>query len=675
MQWLGVDVGGTFTDFVLYDEESGKLALLKTASTPHDHSVGMINGVDRLGIELERLAKFAHGTTVATNTALERNGARTAVVTTKGHRDVLVVGRGNRTVLYNIKAQRPEPLVARSQIYEVDERALADGTIRRLLGEREIETIAESLARDGVESVAVCFLHSYAASSNEALAKKRFEASLADAFVCTSSEVLPEYREYERFATTALNAYVAPRMRRYLGNLRVQLAARGYERGVTIMTSNGGTLPSETVEALPVMSMLSGPAAGVIAAAAVAEAAGFRDIITCDMGGTSTDVCLLQGGTFAMTSEGRVGAFPNRVLQIDINSIGAGGGSIAQVDEAGFLSVGPRSAGAIPGPAAYGRGGSEPTVTDANVVLGRLGTETPLGGEIRLDRARAEAAIALPAARLGLDPLAMAEGIVRIASVKMTGAIKEISVMRGHDPRDFALFAYGGAGPLHAALIAEELGMSRVIVPPMPGNFSAFGLLVADVRRDFVRTQVARTAALDPSRIRATLTELREEAERALAAAGFAPGRMRFEARLDMRYVGQSFELSVPVRFEIEDVEEIGRNFRAIYEARYSHATEDPSEIVTYRVAGFGLVEKPTLPPLEAAGRSLAAALKGERLVGFGGRAVGTPVYERGRLPPEERIAGPAIIEEAGSTTVVPPGFGARLDRIGCLLLERISGP
>ncbi|MBX6370297.1 MAG: hydantoinase/oxoprolinase family protein, partial [Rhodospirillales bacterium] len=485
MQWLGVDVGGTFTDFVLYDEESGKLALLKTASTPHDHSVGMINGVDRLGIELERLAKFAHGTTVATNTALERNGARTAVVTTKGHRDVLVVGRGNRTVLYNIKAQRPEPLVARSQIYEVDERALADGTIRRLLGEREIETIAESLARDGVESVAVCFLHSYAAPSNEALAKKRFEASLADAFVCTSSEVLPEYREYERFATTALNAYVAPRMRRYLGNLRVQLSARGYERGVTIMTSNGGTLPSETVEALPVMSMLSGPAAGVIAAAAVAEAAGFRDIITCDMGGTSTDVCLLQGGTFAMTSEGRVGAFPNRVLQIDINSIGAGGGSIAQVDEAGFLSVGPRSAGAIPGPAAYGRGGSEPTVTDANVVLGRLGTETPLGGEIRLDRARAEAAIALPAARLRLDPLAMAEGIVRIASVKMTGAIKEISVMRGHDPRDFALFAYGGAGPLHAALIAEELGMSRVIVPPMPGNFSAFGLLVADVRRDF----------------------------------------------------------------------------------------------------------------------------------------------------------------------------------------------
>jgi N-methylhydantoinase A len=671
MRWLGVDVGGTFTDLVLYDEETGRLELLKTASTPRDHSEGMINGVDRLGIDLERLAKFAHGTTVATNTALEHSGARTAVVTTKGHRDVLVVGRGNRTILYNIKAQRPEPLVRRSQIHEVDERTLADGTVQRRLEEREIDALARALAADGVEAVAVCFLHAYAAPENERLARERLQAALGNAFVCTSAEVLPEYREYERFATTALNAYVAPRMRRYLANLRDKLAARGYRRGVTIMGSNGGTLPSATVEALPVTSMLSGPAAGVIAAALIGEAAGFRDIITCDMGGTSTDVCLLQGGGMLMTSEGRVGVFPNRVLQIDINSIGAGGGSIAQVDEAGFLAVGPRSAGAMPGPAAYRRGGTEATVTDANVVLGRLGTETPLGGEIRLDRARAEAAIAAAAARLALAPLAMAEGIVRLASVKMTGAIKEISVMRGHDPRDFALFAYGGAGPLHAAFIAEELGMSRVVVPPMPGNFSAFGLLVADVRRDFVRTHVGRTAGLDTASIRATLAEMREEAARALAEAGFPANRTRFEARLEMRYVGQSFELAVPLAFDVGSIDEIERGFRAVYDARYSHATDDPSEIVSYRLAGYGLVEKPALPRIDPAGRSVAAALKTRRQVGFGVEAVETPVYDRERLPADERIAGPAIIEEAGSTTVVPPGFDARLDAIGCLILER----
>jgi N-methylhydantoinase A len=675
MLWLGVDVGGTFTDLALYDEETGRLDLLKTASTPHDHSEGMISGVERLGIALEHLAKFAHGTTVATNTALEHSGARTAVVTTKGHRDVLVVGRGNRTLLYNIKAQRPEPLVPRSRIHEVDERALADGTVHRPLDAGEIDALAGTLASEGVEAVAVCFLHAYAAPDNERAARQRLQAALGGAFVCTSAEVLPEYREYERFATTALNAYVAPRMRRYLANLREKLAARGYRRGVTIMGSNGGALPSATVEALPVTSMLSGPAAGVIAASVVGEAAGLRDIITCDMGGTSTDVCLLQGGAFAMTGEGRVGAFPNRVLQIDINSIGAGGGSIAQLDEAGFLAVGPRSAGAMPGPAAYGRGGTEATVTDANVVLGRLGTETPLGGEIRLDRARAEAAVAAPARRLGLTPLGMAEGIVRIAAVKMTGAIKEISVMRGYDPRDFALFAYGGAGPLHAAFIAEELGMSRVVVPPMPGNFSAFGLLVADIRRDFVRTQVARTAALDPAAIRTTLAEMREEAARALAEAGFPAGRMRFEARLEMRYVGQSFELAVPTGFEVASTAEIERGFRAVYEARYSHATDDPSEIVSYRVAGYGLVEKPALPRIDGAGRSLGAALKGRRPVGFGGAAVETPVYDRAFLPPEGRIAGPAIIEETGSTTVVPPGFGARLDAIGCLVLERAAAP
>ena len=670
MLWLGIDVGGTFTDLVLYDEATGAIRVEKTPSTPRDHAEGMMTGIGRLAVELGRVERIAHGTTVATNTALERNGARTAVVTTRGFRDVLEVGRGNRIVLYDIKATRPRPLVPRALRLEVAERTLFDGTVVRAPAPEDLERVVQALRTAGVEAVAVCFLHAYANDENERRTRDAIAKALPDVFVSTSSEVLPEYREYERFATTVLNVYVAPRVRRYLTSITARLAAQGYRQPLAVMTSNGGTLPAERVVEFPVHSMLSGPAAGVIGAAHVGRASGHPDLITYDMGGTSTDVCVVRDGQFAMTTEGRVGPLPNKVLQIEINSIGAGGGSIAWLGAGKFLNVGPQSAGATPGPACYGRGGEDPTVTDANVVLGRLGTTEPLGGEIRLDPERARTAVARLAGELAIDVGRMADGIVKLAVVKMTGAIKEISIMRGHDPRAFTLFAYGGAGPLHAAFIAAELQMSRVVVPPMPGNFSAFGLLVADVRHDEVRTRVARTAELTFAELEGLFGELTAKARARLADDGFAPASMRFEASLDMRYVGQAFELSVPFDASLAAMKDVDRAFYAAHEARYAHATADPVEIVSLRVSAYGLGAKPSLPRVTDVG-SLRAARIGERAVLFDAVSTPTALYARDRLPSGVTLDGPALIEEAGTTTVVPHGFRARVDAHANLVLER----
>lgn len=670
MLWLGIDVGGTFTDLVLYDEATGAIRLEKTPSTPRDHAEGMMTGIGRLALLLERVERVAHGTTVATNTALERSGARTAVVTTRGFRDVLEVGRGNRVVLYDIKATRPPALVPRSLRLEVGERTVFDGTVLQSPPAEDLERVVEALRTAGVEAVAVCYLHAYANAENERRTKEAIVKALPHVFVSTSSEVLPEYREYERFATTALNVYVAPRVRRYLASVAARLAAQGYQRPVAVMTSNGGTLPAERVADLPVHSMLSGPAAGVIGAAHVGRACGHPDLVTYDMGGTSTDVCLVRAGQFAMTTEGRVGTLPNRVLQIEINSIGAGGGSIASLGAGRFLNVGPQSAGAAPGPACYGRGGDQPTVTDANVVLGRLGTAKPLGGEIRLDPERARTAVSRLAAALSIDVAAMADGIVKLAVVKMTGAIKEISIMRGHDPRAFTLFAYGGAGPLHAAFVAAELGMSRVMVPPMPGNFSAFGLLVADVRHDEVRTRVARTGDLGFAELERQFGELTARSRERLAQDGFAPAAMRFEASLDMRYVGQAFELAVPFDASLATMTDVEHAFHAAHEARYVHATADPVEIVGLRVSAYGMAAKPALPRAPATG-SLAAAQVDERAVMFDATPIATAVYARDRLPSGAMLEGPALVEEAGATTVVPPGFRVTVDAHANLLLER----
>jgi N-methylhydantoinase A len=644
------------------------LRVSKTPSTPRDQSEGILAGIAQLGIETPELQRIVHGTTVATNTALERDGAHLAVLVTAGHKDVLVVGRGNRMAMYNIKAPPPRLLVPRSQCVEIDERMRADGSVAKSLDEAQVDAIAQRLAAEKVEAVAICFLHAYANPDHERRCAARVKERLPAITVTTSSEVLPEFREYERFSTTALNAYVAPRMRRYLSMLRNKLSAAGCSAPLAIMTSNGGSLPATRVEALPALSMLSGPAAGVIAASRIGSAAGYPDVITCDMGGTSSDVCLVRGGEYAMTTEGKVGGLPLKIRQIDINSIGVGGGSIA-AKNSGVLSVGPRSAGALPGPACYARGGAEATITDANVVLGRLGIDRALGGKITLDPNAAGVATEKLALELGLSAIPTAEGILRLATVSLAGAIKEVSVMRGIDPRDFALIAFGGAGPLHAAATADELGMATVVIPPMPGNFSALGLLLADVRRDLVRTRVSATANLLISDIHASLQALVREGEAELAE--FPETRRRYSASLDMRYVGQSFELSVPVSLGLESVAAVERAFNDVYAARYGAATDRPIEIVSYRLAAFGISDKPALPPIDASGRTLASARTGTRRAIFGGIEHQVQTIDRGRLPVGDAVHGPALIDELSSTTVVPPGWNAVLDRIGCLVMHR----
>ena len=675
MVWIGIDVGGTFTDVVVHDRGTGGIRSVKSPSDAADPAAGVLRALAAMGVDLAAVERFRHGATIATNTALERAGAALGVLTTAGHRDVLVVGRGNRTRLYDIKAVRAEGLVRRSRILEIPERMGPDGTVLVPLDEEALGKAVERLHALGVEAVAVCFLHAYANPAHEARAATVVGAAVPEAPVSRSSEVVSEHREFERFSTTALNAYVAPRMSRYLARLEDALARGGLRVAPEIMTSSGGSWPFSRMVRLPVNSMLSGPAAGVIGAVEFAAALGVRDVVTCDMGGTSTDASLVRGGRYELAAEGSIGGLPNRAPQIEINTVGAGGGSLAYLDTGGFLNVGPRSAGSAPGPACYGRGGVEPTVTDANVVLGRFRADAPLGGEIALDVAAAERAVGALAEHLGLDRMAAADGIVRIAVTRMTGAIKEISVMRGIDPRDFTLLAFGGAGPLHAAAIAEELGMVRVIVPPLPGAFSAYGLLVAEHRCDASRTRVmAIEEGVTLSDVRAIVDPMREEAARELQAEGFAPDQLRFETSVDMRFRGQAFELTTPLADDARDIGDLVAAFYGVYEERYAHADRGAVEAVSFRVAAYGMTEKPRLPSAGDGGggrRSLDAARTGERPVHFAGETLATPLFHRDALPVGRPVRGPAIFDEADSATVVPPGFTAARHASGALFLER----
>lgn len=673
VSWVGVDVGGTFTDVVVHDPASGALVCGKRPSTPDDPSRGVLDALAAVCGDLAGVTRLRHGATVATNTAIERAGARLGVITTAGFRDVLVVGRGHRERLYDIKATRPEGLVRRSRILEVAERIGARGEVLQPLDEAAVRDACERLRAMGVESLAVCFLHAWANPAHERRAAAIAAEVLPGVPVSTSSEVLPEHREYERFATTALNAYVRPRMAAYLGALEDQLASRRLACAPEVMTSSGGSWTFRQMARLPVNSMLSGPAGGVIGAVASAAALGLEDVITYDMGGTSTDAAIVRGGRYGLAGEGRVAGLPNRVPQMEINTVGAGGGSVAWLGEGGFLNVGPRSAGAVPGPACYGRGGVEPTVTDANVVLGRFRPEDALGGGIAVDVDAAHAAVASLAQPLGLDVRETALGIVRLAVARMTGAIKEISVMRGLDPRDFALLAYGGAGPLHAALIAAELGMRTVVVPPLSGVFSALGLLVADRRRDLGVTRLLPLAGATLDDVHAALAPLRDAALAELEAEGFRGERVRVEAQVDMRYAGQAFELTTPLPDGARDLDDLVAAFHALYEERYTHAGDGPVEAVAFRVSAYGLTDKPQLAPLEpgdAPPRPFAT-----RDVVFDAGPRPTPVYRRAELRPGPALDGPALIEEDGAATLVPPGFRVECHVRGALLVTRGDAP
>jgi len=655
---LGVDVGGTFTDVVLVSD--GEVTTAKVPTTA-DQSDGVLRGIevacDRAGIDPQSLDQFRHAMTVATNAMLEGTGARTALVTTAGFGDVLEIGRQDRPELYDLHARKPEPLVPAERRHELDERATPTG-VESAVSEQELEGLPERID-DEVESVAVSLLHAYAHPENERAVLEALREEL-DANVVASHETLPEFREYERTATTVVDAYVTPVIASYLDGLETRTGERDMTRP-SVMQSNGGIAPAGRLREHAVTTLLSGPAAGVVGAT-LFEPDTHDGIITFDMGGTSSDVGLVRDGEIARTTGATVGGHPVHVPMVDVETVGAGGGSIAWVDAGTALRVGPRSAGADPGPACYGQGGTEPTVTDANLVLGYLGAETELGEGLELDEDRAERVLSELATSAGLDgPVAAAEGVYRVANATMTRAIRSVTVERGHDPRAFALVAFGGAGPMHACALADALDVATVSVPKANGVLSALGLLAADERHDASRTYRGPLATVDVDAVEDHYETLLERVSGETARSESAV----VTRQADLRYEGQSYELTVDVPAAF-DRTEVASRFHAAHErARGYRLPDEPVEIVTLRVTVTVPGEQPAITH-----EGTTDEPTGSRAACFDGSFRDTPVYERGAIPSGARIDGPAIFEGGESTVVLAPEWVAAVDDRGTLVLE-----
>lgn len=678
---LSADVGGTFTDVAAFDETTGELRLGKTLTTPARLVAGVENGVAKAGAQFRAARLFLHGTTIAVNTILERTGATCALITTQGFRDIYEIGRVNRPESYNLFFRRHEPLIERDLRYEIRERMDAQGKVLIKLDEDAVRAAAADAVRAGAQAIAILFLHSYRNPAHEQRAKAIIAESHPHLFVTASHELSQEYREFERTSTAAANAYVGPRVRRYLGEMGEHLAAAGFGGEFLIVQSTGGLFGVDEAQNACIRMLESGPAAGVIGTKALCDGIALEHAIAFDMGGTTAKAGVIHDGAVLMTGGALIGGYatglPVQMPMIDIQEVGTGGGSIARV-EMGALHVGPESAGAQPGPVCYGQGGTEPTVTDANLVLGRLGADRFLGGEMRLDLAGAERALAERVADpLGLDLTAAADGTLRIATTKMSHMVRWVTTERGLDAADFTLVAYGGAGPLHAAMVARELRIAKVVIPRAPGHFSAYGMLVAELRRDFVKTWFTPLAEASFAAMEAIYTEMEQRARAAVRRSEVAVAGVAVRRSADMRYVGQEHAVTVELAAELfaaEDRDAIKRRFDAVHERRYGYsAPGEKAEIVSLRSAITGLMRKPRFEPIAAGGAEPpSAAFRGTRAVYFAetGRRVDTPTYDRGALLAKNRIAGPALIEEYASTTVVHPGDVLTVDAFGDLVIE-----
>jgi N-methylhydantoinase A len=653
---LGVDVGGTFTDLVALVD--GRLITAKVPTTPSNQARGVVSALDLVQPALGAVAGFAHGSTVATNALLERRGARTALVTTEGFRDVIEIGRQNRPALYDLTWDRPAALVPRELRFTVRERMGPDGVLVPL-DEGSVGAAVDACRAAGVEAVAVCLLFGFLHPEHEQRVGEALRKALPGVQVSLSSEVLPEFREYERCSTTVANSYLTPRLAAYLGSLADEVEALGLPAPL-VMQSSGGAAEIGTAAAHAVSCILSGPAGGVVGAAWVAGLSGFRDLLTFDMGGTSTDVAPVLDGMVQTTTESVVAGVPVKLPMVDVHTVSAGGGSIAWVDACGALRVGPGSAGADPGPAAYGRGGGEPTVTDANLYLGYLPDGAELGGEVRLDRGQAEAALRRVGAPIGLDVEETARGIIRVADAEMIRALRVISIERGLDPRELTLVAFGGAGGLHACSLAEELDIGRILVPLAAGVLSALGLAISDVRHDQVHPLLAELGATDPAHVEACFDALEVDVHAQLVN----DAEPTFTRLADLRYQGQSFELTV----EAEELQDLAARFHAEHERRYGYRMEDEVvELVNLRVVATVSRAKPDLhgapPGREAVPTRRRASVDG------GWREI--DVWERSDLGTSSTLRGPAVVEFTDSTLVVRPGWQATVDEVGTLNLVR----
>ena len=681
---LGLDVGGTFTDVVLVRLDGERTFITKTSSVPGDPAQGFFDGVDQVleqaAIGGGELDLVLHGSTVATNAVLEGKWVRTGALVTDGFKYVLEIGRAEVPRKENLYAWvKPARPVPPRRIMEVAERIRVDGSIERALDESSCRAAARALGALNVESVAVVFLHGYANPVHEQRAAEIVREELPGVEIAISSEVLPVFREYERCVATTLNAGVQPLVGRYISKLSEGLAARGIDAPLLIMKSNGGVFTPQQAARQSIDMALSGPAAGAKGAAAVAQDAGFEQVITIDMGGTSADVCLIRDGAPSITMDGEIAGFPLSIPMVDIHTIGAGGGSIAQVTAHGGLQVGPHSAGAAPGPACYGKGGDRPTVTDANLLLGRIPPHL-LDGRIAIDVERARAAIDTHVAQpLGLHVIEAALGIIALVNNNMVGALKVVSVEKGYDPADFSLCALGGAGPVHAGELMTLLGAARVLVPRYPGILCAIGLLSTDQRYDFVRTCVQRAGAFDISRIATTWQELEAEAHERLEAERVAPADRRLQRAADLRYQRQGVELTVPFGMEHVDEASIAaliERFHATHERLYTFSdSEAPVELINLRIEASGLIPHPQLAKLDKAGSGSAPAACDEReIVLSGAVTVSAPVYRRDALRAGHRIDGPAVVDQLDTTTVIYARQYALVDEHGNLLIQHANG-
>lgn len=679
---LGVDVGGTFTDLLLFDEQKRKIAMAKVPTTSENPALGIISGVkeitQQLGIDPASIKFFIHGTTVATNALLERKGVKTALIVTEGFRDVLHIMRQDRPRLYDFFARRPEALVPRYLRFEVPERILYTGEIQKRLDGSRLGKIIKEIKNQKVKSVAVCLLHSYANPFHERRIKEILERNCPEINISISSEVVPEIKEYERMSTTVINAYVLPIIDRYLKVLGNQLKKIGINNTVHIMQSNAGIMPSSLASQKSVCTILSGPAAGVLGGASLASQAGYKNVITVDMGGTSFDICLIYQGGLKFIRESEIGGYALKMPMIDIHTIGAGGGSIAWIDMGGVMKVGPQSAGANPGPVCYGKGGIEPTVTDANLVLGRLNPEYFLGGQMPVNKQAAYEAIEKRIAKpLGMGVLEVAEGIIKVVNSSMVKGIRFVSVEKGYDPREFSLVGFGGNGPLHAVELAEELEIGQMIIPFAPGVNCAYGLLIADFRYDYVKTYLVKTSEVKLKEINTYYQDLEKIAVEKMAQDGIKGNDVIISRSLDMRYLGQGYELEVPVpskEITKDGLESIEIKFHTYHQKNYGFSKfGEPTEIINLRIACLGLMPKPELRKESLGEKNPKKALKGEREVFLKGKFYKTAIYDRRKLNPGVLIKGPAVIEQKDSTTLLFPGNFAQVDEYRNIII-RLKG-
>lgn len=674
---LAADIGGTFTDIAMFDDKSGRLTFGKALSTPQRLVDGISHGVEKAGSNYASATLFLHGSTVAINTMLERTGAKTALVTTDGFRDVYEIGRINRPDAYNLYFQKHKPLIERALCFEVKERVKADGEILIPLDEAGLAALSDKLDELGIEAAAIMFINCYANAEHEARAKKLLSKRHPNMFVSASHELSQEYREFERCSTVAANAYIGPKVRRYVGEIDDHIRRAGFHGSFLIVQSTGGLYESEQAQTQCVRMLESGPAAGVIGTQALCHTLGIKNAIAFDMGGTTAKAGVIYKGEALTTGSALIGgyakALPVQIAMMDIFEVGTGGGSIARAED-GALRVGPQSAGAQPGPACYGQGGEEPTVTDANLVLGRLDADHFLGGEMKLDVKAAERALANVGKELGMSATQAADGILRIASTAMSYAVKGVTTERGLDAGDFVLVAYGGAGPLHAVAVAREIGIRNVIVPGAPGVFSAFGMLFSDLRYDYVRTHLMQLADAPFDEIEAVFKDLEQQGRDAIASTSVKPDKITIKRALDMRYVGQEHPVTVELPMQVfqkQDRRAIKKHFDDDHMQRYgTSAPNERAEVVSLRVTVTGLMKKPPQEKIKRGTAKLSkSAFTGKRPASFDGKFRETPTYRRAELLAGNKISGPALIEEHASTTVLMPGDKLTVDTYGNLVI------